>query len=108
MESRRSWPRPISLGRTPRTIRRNRARTRQLQQLLHARGTPLRVLPGADVRIDAELAGKLQQDEVLTLAQPAQARCLLLELPHELYFPREPLLDQLIGAGGNGRGAVPS
>src|SRR5690349_9514653 len=68
-----------------------RARTAELQGLLADRGLALRVLPGADVRIESEMISKLRSREVLTLAD--WGRHVLLELPHELYFPLEPVLD---------------
>lgn len=77
-----------------------RQRTRLLQQELDARGIPLQVMPGADVRIeDAMLAG-LRSGDVLTLGDHGQH--VLLELPHELYFPLEELLGQLERLGLTG------
>ncbi len=70
-----------------------RARTKELQQVLTRQGIPLRVLPGGDVRIDTELVPKLKSGEVLSLAD--RKRHVLLELPHELYFPLESVLGQL-------------
>jgi len=72
------------------TIRR---RTAELQDALNAQRIPLRVLPGADVRIEDDMVARLRQGSVLTLAD--RRRHVLLELPHELYFPLEPVLDQL-------------
>jgi protein-tyrosine phosphatase len=69
----------------------------RLQALLDAEQVPLRVLPGADVRIEDGMLAKLKSGEVLTLADGR--RHVLLELPHELYFPLEPLLAQLAAAG---------
>ncbi len=54
---------------------------------------PLTVLAGADVRVEPDLVTRLEADEVLTLAD--HHRHVLLELPHELYFPLEPVLSQL-------------
>jgi protein-tyrosine phosphatase len=72
----------------------------QFQELLDRRGVPLRVLPGADVRIEPDLRGKIRRDEVLTLAD--RRRHVLLELPHEVYIPLEPLLAELAAEGMTG------
>lgn len=74
-----------------------RQKTRELQQQLDDHAIPLRVLPGADVRIDDGMIGLLRRGEVLTLAD--QGKHVLLELPHEMYFPLEPVLDALTQAG---------
>src|SRR4051812_40707285 len=73
-----------------------REQTAQLQELLSANQIPLRVLPGADVRIEADMLSLLRSGEVLTLAD--RGRHVLLELPHELYMPLEPVLAELHGA----------
>jgi protein-tyrosine phosphatase len=52
------------------------------------------------VRIEPELIDELRGGNVLTLAD--RGRHVLLELPHDLYFPMEPVLDQLRGAGLTG------
>ncbi len=77
-----------------------RERVRHLDTLLRQQGIPLRVLPGADVRVEPDLSARLQADEVLTLAD--RGRHVLLELPHELYLPLEPILDALRGWGIQG------
>jgi len=74
-----------------------RSRTAELQQLLDDHRVPLKVLPGADVRIEPGMVQKLQAGEVLTLAD--RRKHVLLELPHELYFPLDEVLDQLHRAG---------
>lgn len=61
---------------------------------------PLTVLPGADVRIEAEMIPQLRAGNVLTLAD--RQKHVLLELPHELYFPVEPVLGQLERLGMQG------
>ena len=48
----------------------------------------------------ADLVAAITRGEVLTLAN--QQRHVLLELPHELYFPLEPLLAQLRAIGVTG------
>ncbi|MEM9657993.1 MAG: CpsB/CapC family capsule biosynthesis tyrosine phosphatase [Planctomycetota bacterium] len=70
-----------------------RRRTAEFQNVLHAAGVPLRVLPGADVRIEEGLAEGIINGDVLTLADAD--RHVLLELPHQLYFPLDGLLNQL-------------
>jgi protein-tyrosine phosphatase len=67
-----------------------------VQTFLEAHGVPLHVLPGADVRIEPDLVGRLRSGNVLTLAD--QRRHVLLELPHELYVPLDKLLDDLAAA----------
>lgn len=74
--------------------------TTKLQSYLESQGIPLHVLPGADVRIEADLTDKLASGEVLTLAN--RGKHVLLELPHELYFPLENLHQQLQTAGYTG------
>jgi protein-tyrosine phosphatase len=70
-----------------------RRRTQELRQQLQQQGIPLEVLPGADVRIDETMMDGLRSGEIVTLADAR--RHVLLELPHELYFPLESVLDRL-------------
>lgn len=70
-----------------------RERTRQLQQILHEHTVPLHIEPGADVRIEPNLASRIQSGDVLTLAD--KRKHVLLELPHELSIPLGPLLKEL-------------
>ncbi len=74
-----------------------RSLTAELQRRLTAAGISLNVLPGADVRIEEDLLAKLKSGDVLTLAD--RGLHVLLELPHEMYFPLEPLLERLRAAG---------
>ncbi len=74
-----------------------RARTCELQGFLDQHQVPLRVLPGADVRIEADLAARISRGEVLSLAD--HRRHVLLELPHEIYFPIDRLLADLTAIG---------
>lgn len=74
-----------------------RAFAARFQSELRQRGIGLRVLPGADVRIEPDLVTKLKAGDVLTLAD--QRRHVLLELPHELYVPLDGLLRKLDSAG---------
>ncbi len=73
-----------------------RQRTDLLRQKLKEAGVRLRVFPGGDVRIEPDLVPRLESGEVMTLADGAY---VLLELPHELYFPLEPVIQQLYQAG---------
>lgn len=70
-----------------------RQRTGELQQQLDEQGIPLRVLPGADVRIDEPLISGIRSGHVLTLAD--RRKHVLLELPHELCFPLDGVLSGL-------------
>jgi protein-tyrosine phosphatase len=65
----------------------------EVQQQLDGANISLRVLPGADVRIEPDLAALLRRGDVLTLAD--RGRHVLLELPHEVYLPLDKLLDEL-------------
>lgn len=65
----------------------------EFQQRLESEHIPLRVLPGADVRIEDGMLGRLQDGDLVTLGD--HRRHVLLELPHELYMPLEGLLEQL-------------
>jgi protein-tyrosine phosphatase len=77
-----------------------RVAVEQLQARLESERIPLRVLPGADVRIEADLVARLGRGEVLTLAD--NGHYVLLELPHEMYFPLGRLLAELSSAGYQG------
>lgn len=89
---------PHQLGRYQKNHARTiRDQTARLQQLLDEQGIPLCVLPGADVRIESDLARRIQNGEVLTLAD--RRRYVLLELPHELYLPLDRLLSELRSIG---------
>jgi protein-tyrosine phosphatase len=70
-----------------------RRRVAELQTQLDAAQIPLQVLPGADVRIDSGMVEAIVRGEVLSLGD--HKRHVLLELPHELYLPLEPVLAEL-------------
>lgn len=72
-----------------------REKVAELQQRLRRANVPLTVLPGADVRIEPEMIDRLRQGDVLSLAD--LRKHVLLELPHEVYFPLKPVLDGLRG-----------
>lgn len=73
-----------------------RARTEEFAAALAAHEIPLRVLPGADVRIEPELVRGVLSGQIVSLGD--HRRHVLLELPHELYLPLEGLLDDLASA----------
>jgi protein-tyrosine phosphatase len=70
-----------------------RRRVAELQKQLDAADVKLTVLPGADVRIEPGMVEAIVRGEVLTLGD--HRRHVLLELPHELYLPLGPVLDEL-------------
>ncbi|MFW6107309.1 MAG: tyrosine-protein phosphatase [bacterium] len=74
-----------------------REAARRLNETLDARGVPLSVLPGADVRVDERIPRLLDSDQILTLAD--ERRYLLLEMPPETLFDIRPLLDDLADRG---------
>ena len=77
-----------------------RARTVQLQQVLDQHGIALRVMPGGDVRIEDGMIEGLASGKVMSLGD--LRRHVLLELPHELYFPLEGTLASLQRLGMTG------
>ena len=70
-----------------------RSQTKELQRVLDENNVPLHVRAGADVRIEPDMIQLIEQGQVLTLAD--HRKHVLLELPHELYFPLEGLLAKL-------------
>ncbi len=64
-----------------------------LQGKLDSQHINLSVVPGADVRIEPELPKLLKQGKVLTLAD--LGKHVLLELPHDTYYPLDQLLKSL-------------
>lgn len=71
----------------------------KLNRPLQNIGIPLRVMPGADVRVDKRIRSFIQDDTVLTLAD--RGKHILLELPPETFINTEPLLRQLADLGIN-------
>ena len=71
-----------------------------LQHELQKNDIELQLLPGGDVRIEADFFDRLDDDTIMTLAD--QRRHVLLELPHELYFPIENLVKRLQALGMTG------
>lgn len=70
-----------------------RNRVCRLQQVLQHAQIPLRVLPGADVRIDDTLIDQLRNGHVVTLGDCGKH--VLLELPHDVYIPLDFLIRTL-------------
>jgi protein-tyrosine phosphatase len=64
-----------------------------LRAELQTKNIRVEVLPGADVRIDPELPKLFKQGRVLTLAD--RGKHVLLELPHDTYYPLDQLLKLL-------------
>lgn len=60
----------------------------------------LKVLPGADVRVDERLVQMLETDQVMTLAD--QRNYILLELPHEAFIDIGFMVKQLADRGVTG------
>tara|TARA_Y100000385_G_scaffold36821_1_gene34381 strand:- start:697 stop:1527 length:831 start_codon:yes stop_codon:yes gene_type:complete len=65
----------------------------QLQERIRSESIDLTIEPGADIRIDPELPQLLEQGKVLTLAD--RGKHVLLELPHDTYYPLDQLLKSL-------------
>lgn len=64
-----------------------------LNDALADEGVALRVLPGAEVRLDERIGAFLVEDVILTLAD--MRRHILVELPDDAFIDLEPLLVQL-------------
>lgn len=67
--------------------------TAELQEKLEAADVPLTVLPGGEIRIEPGMVKRVVEGDLLSLGD--HQRHVLLELPHELYVPLEPVLDEL-------------
>lgn len=74
-----------------------RAYTSRFQRELDQRRIPIRILPGADIRIEPDMPQGVLAGDVVSLAD--HRRHVLLELPHELYMPLGGLLRSLRSAG---------
>ena len=70
------------------------------QAEIDAAGLPLKLMPGADVRIESGMMQGLRSGDVLTLGD--LGKHVLLELPHELYFPIGEVLQKLSQMGMQG------
>ncbi|MHB8864966.1 MAG: CpsB/CapC family capsule biosynthesis tyrosine phosphatase, partial [Pirellulaceae bacterium] len=62
-----------------------REATCRLQAFFIQHDVALHVLPGAEVRVEPELIERLRNRQVLTLGD--HGRCVLLELPEDMYVP---------------------
>lgn len=92
---------PHQLGQyTGNSVRAILERLDEAQQRIRAVGIPLRLIAGADVRVEDDLPRRIEAGEVLTLGDAR--RYVLLELPHDLYLPLEGLLARLRGIGVTG------
>ncbi len=65
----------------------------ECNERLSAERIPLTVLPGGEIRIEPGLIEELVTGELVTLGD--HRRHVLLELPHELYFPIDGLMNEL-------------
>jgi len=79
------------------SAKRIRLTTEILSRELAARGIDLRVLPGAEVRLDERLDRMLAEEEILTLAD--MKRHVLVELPHDVFIDIGPLVLELRSRG---------
>jgi protein-tyrosine phosphatase len=69
----------------------------ELNIQLQYKQIPLKVLPGADVRIDERIVELIKSGEVLTVADGG--RYLLLEMPENILINIEPLVEELSSVG---------
>lgn len=67
--------------------------TAELNEQLQKAALRLKVLPGADVRLDERIIHLLEDGRILTLA--GGGRYILLEMPHGIFIEIGPLLKQL-------------
>ncbi len=77
-----------------------RRQAAQFQQRLDQQGVKLKILPGAEIRIEPDLVPRVKRGDLLSLAD--RRRHVLLELPHDVYFPIERVLAALKAAGMTG------
>ncbi len=82
-----------------------RTAAERLQQAIGRQGLPLRVLPGADVRIEPDLVEKIRRGDVLILGRSSPPRAPGVA-PRGL-LPAGPAAGG-IGLGGAGRNLIPS
>ncbi|MGO8748536.1 MAG: tyrosine-protein phosphatase [Thermoguttaceae bacterium] len=74
-----------------------RQRTAELQDRLASEDVPLRVLPGAEIHIEATLLPRLASGQLLTLAD--RGRHVLVEMPEAVFLPPGRLVAELKAAG---------
>ncbi len=68
-----------------------------LNETLRNNSITLKVIPGAEVRVDERIRQLLEADKILTLAD--SGRYILLELPYQVFIDTEPLLTELASMG---------
>lgn len=68
-----------------------------LNETLRKSSIPLKVVPGAEVRVDERVCQLLRADKILTLANGG--KYILLELPLQVFIDIEPLLAELASMG---------
>ena len=78
-------------------VQRIRHAVRYLNERLLEQGIDLKVLPGAEVRLDERVEALLAGEEILTLAD--MGRHILLECPEDVFIDVEPLVPQLRARG---------
>lgn len=71
----------------------------ELVRRLHEANIPLEIFCGADVRVDEAIVRAVAEGEVVTVAG---GRYVLLELPHDVYFPLDSVLRELRRLGVTG------
>ncbi len=69
----------------------------RVREFLRQRGVPLTVVPGGEVRIESDLVRHLRSGKLMTVAN--RGRHVLLELPHDVYFPFDRLIHELATVG---------
>ncbi len=74
-----------------------REAVQSLNETLRNRGISIKIVPGAEVRVDERICQLLETDEILTLADGK--KYILLELPHQVFFDIEPLIRELVSMG---------
>lgn len=79
----------LAAGATCEAIRQT---TQAFQARLDEASIPLRVLPGAELRVGEGLLEHVATDRLMTLAD--RGRYLLLELPHEIYIPIDRVVEE--------------
>lgn len=77
---------------SPATCQAIRQKTEIFQMRLDEASIPLRVFPGAEIRMGEGLLEQVQNDQLMTLAD--RGHYLLLELPHEIYIPIDRLVEE--------------
>jgi protein-tyrosine phosphatase len=69
-----------------------RQTVQEFQARLEEASIPLKILPGAELRMGEDLVKHVQADRLMTLAD--RGKYLLLELPHEIYIPIDRIVEE--------------